>query len=215
MMHSVALFVATAFLRGVPPGQPSPASEDGKITVAYSELQNLSDVSLSLKLRPAVGQAAPAGMLLTFHWRFEGKLPTVPPSEIEIRAYAGLLWAPRAELEFQLDNEKTIRLPSRAVLGFGNEGGSGFYAATVKLDVVRQIAGANRIEGSALGMRFELDEGQHRALRDFVDYALAVSVPGRSRRDGRVGPANHAQPTSSAGGGNWSWSVRERRCSVG
>jgi hypothetical protein len=107
---------------------------------------------------------------VTFTHRFPGKRSTGQPKQVEVRAFAGQFWAPRAELWFVLDDQLRIDL---APVGspFALADGSGFdsWAAPVSIVSLNRMAQARRITANALGFGFELTGSQRNALRAFLE----------------------------------------------
>jgi len=160
----VGIVVAVASL-GMAPFQLLPPPGDGEIRMVYWELQNVSDVFLTLEPRAANGDRAP---VVTFTQRFPGRRPTTPPKEVEVRALAGQFWAPRGELWFALD--ETVRIDLTV---YGNattaDSGSDSWAGSISMATLRQMTLAQRVSGNALGFPLELSGSQRRALRTFFD----------------------------------------------
>jgi len=77
-----------------PAAQLLPTPRDGDIRTVYWELQNRSEIFLTLELHSADRKPAP---LVTLSLAYAGKSPPTPPTAVELRAYAGHFWAPRGE----------------------------------------------------------------------------------------------------------------------
>ncbi|HJR59630.1 MAG TPA: hypothetical protein VJ813_09535 [Vicinamibacterales bacterium] len=155
-----------------------PPPGDGDIRAVYWELRNESEVWLTLEPRSASGDAAP---LLTFTCRFAGKRPAGAITEIDVRAYAGVFWAPRADLWFLLDDTHKLDLaPKGGRLISGTP--SDYVSEMVSIDTVKRMVAEHRITGEALGFPFELRESQRGALRRFLDLALSGNPAQQPRR---------------------------------
>ena len=83
-----------------------PPPGDGDIRIVYWELQNVTDIWLTLEPRTLKGERAP---LVTFTYRFPGRRHTVAPREVEVQALRGSS-GPRAELWFELDGGERVDL---------------------------------------------------------------------------------------------------------
>lgn len=147
--------------------QVLPPPGDGDIRVAYYELQNRSEVWLTLEPRAVNGARAP---LLTFTSRFAGRRQTAPSSEVLVQACAGHFWAPRAELWFDLDGEERVDI-SRGLPNIGLLPGAAgdCWGGTVSLDVIYRMALVHHIRGSSLGFPFQLSTEQQQALHAWLD----------------------------------------------
>jgi len=141
-----------------------PPPGDGEIRTVYWELQNVSDVFLTLETRTATGARAP---FIRFTHRFAGRRPAARPKEVEVRAFAGQFWAPRGELSFALD--ETVRIDLTVYGNATAESGSDSWAASMSMATLRQMTQARRIAGNALGFPFELNDSQRNALRIFLE----------------------------------------------
>ena len=180
MVYCTMLVIAGALFASVTAGQLLPPPGDGDIRAVYWELRKESEVWLTLEPKTAKGDRAP---LLTFTLRFAGQWPAGPPTEIDVRAYAGAIWAPRVELWLLLDESQRVDLGSRAK-AFGLISGtpSDYLSEPISIDTLRQIAGAHRITGSALGLDFELSESQRLALGAFLERVLSDNPAQQPRR---------------------------------
>ena len=176
MLLTLVLATVAAFGSGRT-AQLLPAAGDGDIRAVYWELQNQTDVWLTLEPRDAGGARAP---LLTFTYRFAGKRPEGPPTHIDVRAYAPPLWAGRATLWFLLDGREKIDLGSSPG---GLIGGvpSDYLLQTIPIEMFKRFASAKRISGEALGSDFELTESQRLAVRAFLEQVLSDN-PARQPR---------------------------------
>src|SRR6185295_18523246 len=96
------LLIAMLGVGGLPP-----TPKDGDIRLAYWDVQNVTEISITLEPHATNGQRAP---ILTFTYRFPGKLQKELPREVEVQASAGLFWAPRAELWFELEGREVVNL---------------------------------------------------------------------------------------------------------
>jgi hypothetical protein len=113
-----------------------------------------------------------------------------------VRAYAGAFWAPRVELWFLLNDRHRIDLGSQG-RAFGLISGtpSDYLSEPISIDTLRQIAGAHRITGNALGLDFELSESQRRALGAFLERVLSDNPAQQLRRQ-----LEFASPVAGSGG---------------
>lgn len=143
-----------------------PPAKDGDIRTVDWELQNVTDIFLTLEPRSITGERAP---ILTFTCRFSGKRQTTSPGEVEVRASAGQFWAPRAELWFELDGREIINLgapvPGTPLL----EGTPDYWSARAPIDVIQRLARAQRVNGGSLGFPFELSAAQRQAIRAWLE----------------------------------------------
>jgi hypothetical protein len=143
-----------------------PPPKDGDIRVVHWELRNATDIFLTLEPRSVTGERAP---LLTFTHRFPGTRQTAAPIEVEVQAFAGQFWAPRAELWFEIDGREIFNLgpplPGTSLL----EGTSDYWSGRMPIDVARRMARAKRINGGSLGFPFELTASQRLAIRTWVE----------------------------------------------
>ena len=88
------------------------------------------------------------------------------------------------ELSITLDDGRTAADAAAVVPGPASfQDGSGFDSVTAALsvDMLQRLADAKRVAGSALGVDFELNEGQRRAIRLFLDRVRSDN-PGRFRQ---------------------------------
>jgi len=157
---------AFVLLAALGAAQLLPPAGDGDIRTVYWELQNVTDIFLTLEPRTLKGERAP---ILTFTCRFPGKRQTAPPREVEVQAYAGQFWAPRAELWFELDGIEIVNLsasPSNTSLP---EGAPDYWSGRLPIDVMRRLAQAPRIRGNALRFPFELSASQRQAIRAWLE----------------------------------------------
>ena len=77
------------------PERQSGSAQDGDIRVVYDKDQRLTNVTLTLLPRSADGKPTPTGMQLTLTAQFPDRAAKTRPKQIEVRAYSGLMWAPR------------------------------------------------------------------------------------------------------------------------
>jgi hypothetical protein len=144
-----------------------PPPGDGDIRTAYWELQNVTEVWVTLEPRTMAGERAP---LVTFTHRFPGRHQAAPAREVEVQAFSEQFWAPRAELWFELDGGERIDLSAptlNAALLTG--AASDYWSGRVPIDVMRRLAGAHRITGSSLRFPFELSASQRQAIRAWLE----------------------------------------------
>ena len=144
-----------------------PPPGDGDIRTVYWELQNVSDLWLTLEPRTVKGERAP---LMTFTYRFPGKRQNEAARDVEVQAFSERFWAPRAELWFELDGAERIDLSAPAHNTPLLEGGaSDYWSGRVPIGVMRRIASAHQVRGSSLGFPFELSAPQRQAIRTWLE----------------------------------------------
>ncbi len=163
MTRPAVIGCALALWGGFLPSQLLPPPGDGDIRQVFWELQNRSEVWLTLEPKTTNGERAP---MLTFTFNFAGKSPAAPPTNVEVRAYAGSIYAPRADLVFVLDARQRIDL-STGRLFSGTP--SDYAAGTMTIAVLKQVAVASQVTGNALGFDFELTAAQRKAIAAFHD----------------------------------------------
>jgi hypothetical protein len=149
--------------------QVLPPPRDGDIRVAFYELLNQSEISLTLEPKARDGKPAP---VLNLAYRFSGKTPSSPATAFELRAYVGMFWAPRPELSLTVDDGDPIDLSGAQAIY--SELAMDSMAAALTIDGLPQIANARRVTGSALGFPFELSNSQIRAVCAFLDRVRGV-----------------------------------------
>jgi hypothetical protein len=153
--------------------QGPPPPRDGEIRALYSQLQDQTEIWLTLEPRSPDGKPAPPGLILTFTWRFAGKQPAAPPENVDVRAYAGMLWAPRVEFWFLLDDRDKLDLVPPGTFALATGSVSDFLQATMALRTFIDLTKAKQIGGNALGFEFELTETQRESLRLFLERILS------------------------------------------
>src|SRR5688572_11728613 len=161
-----SLLPGAVLLAALGAAQLLPPAGDGDIRTVYWELQNVTDIFLTLEPRTLKGERAP---ILTFTYRFPGKRQTAPPREVEVQASAGQFWAPRAELWFELDGREVVNLSARVPNTSSLEGTPDYWSGRMPIDVVHRMARAQRINGSSLGFPFELSASQRQAIRAWLE----------------------------------------------
>jgi hypothetical protein len=150
-------------------GQALPPPRDGDIRVLYWDLSKSTQVWLTLEPRARDGSPLPSGMNLTFSIWFPGKWPERPVKNAEIRANAGFMWAPKVELAFVVDGRENIAVVPPGVIGLTEGAVSNYLPAEVSIEVLARLARAKHIDGTALGLEFELSDFQVKAIRTFYD----------------------------------------------
>jgi hypothetical protein len=170
LIATACLFIAAALLSA---GQALPPPRDGEIRALYRELQNQTEIWLTIEPRSSEGTPAPAGMILTFSSRFAGKKPKAPPENVYVRAYAGMMWAPRVEFWLLLDDRDRIDLVPPGTFALETGSVSDYLSATMNVRPFAAITKAERISGNALGFEFETTEAQREALRLFMERILS------------------------------------------
>ena len=144
-----------------------PPPKDGDIRTVYWELQNVSDVWLTLEPRTPKGERAP---LITFTCRFPGKRPHEAAREVEVQAFSERFWAPRAELWFDLDGNERIDLSAPTRNTSLLEGAaSDYWSGRIPIRVMQRIADAHQVRGSSLGFPFEMSASQRQAIRAWLE----------------------------------------------
>jgi len=162
-------------------GQALPPPRDGEIRALYWELRNETEVWLTIEPRLADGKPGPTGMIVTCTVRFPGKQPKAPPQDIDVRAYAGFLWAPKVEFWLLLDDREKIELVPPGVVALATDSVSDYLQASVPVPELKRIANAKRVTGNALGVQFELTEPQRQAIRVFIGRVLSDN-PAQNRQ---------------------------------
>ena len=153
--------------------QALPPPRDGEIRVLSWKEQHFTEVWLTLEPRSPAGKPAAPGTVLTWTLRVQGERLRERPDSIELRAHAGMLWAPQPELWIVLNDKRRMNLTDRRVLGGLNEdGGLQFLPVSLPVGTLQQIARATKVTGRALGFEFELTGSQRSALKAFVDRVL-------------------------------------------
>jgi hypothetical protein len=162
-MSSVSLLLIAA----LGAAQLLPPAKDGDIRTVYWERpQNVTEIFVTLEPRNVKGERAP---LITLTCRFPGKRQTAPPREVEVQASAGLFWAPRAELWFELDGREVVNLSAPVPNTPLREGTPDYWSERLPIDVIHRMARAQRINGSSLGFPFELSAAQRQAIRAWLE----------------------------------------------
>ena len=170
-IHYAALLLIGALFSIDGRAQLLPPPGDGDIRAVYWELQNEAEVWLTLEAKSAAGKPAP---LLTFARHFTGKRPGDQSTDIEVRAYVGMMWAPSVEFWLTLDDGDRIDLGVQGgASGLMSGSPSDYLSATLQIETVRRIAKARRVAGKALGFDFELNESQRLAIDAFLERALS------------------------------------------
>jgi hypothetical protein len=92
-----------------------------------------------------------------------------------VRAFAGMFWAPRAELWLMIDDQERIDLASQG-RSFGLVSGtpSDYLSEQVRIATLRRVAAAGRVTGNALGFDFELTGSQRAAITAFLERVLGT-----------------------------------------
>jgi hypothetical protein len=159
--------------------QALPPPRDGEIRVLYWELQDRTDVWLTLEPKTTSGQPAPTVMLLTLNFTFPGKIPKARPEHVDLRAQPGMMWAPQVQLSLVIDGVSFDLAPAGAV-GLG-DGGLNYVWVPVPLSTLKQIASARRVTINALGIELELTDSQRQAVGAFLERILSAN-PGQFKR---------------------------------
>ncbi len=171
LRHGSCAFLCTGLvaLAAPSPASPSTPPRDSEISVQYFRELDETQVGLTLALLSPQGAPGPPGLTLRLLLRYQGKRLAAPPADIELLAYAGLLWSPRPELWLRLEGRRRIDLLPRRVLGgLGGEGTLMFLPVLLSTDTLQQIARAAEVSGATLGFEFRLTALQLKALREFA-----------------------------------------------
>jgi len=205
MTRSLAALAITTLLGAPAAAQLLPPPGDGDIRVVYWDLLKQTEVWLTLEPRSPAGERAP---LLTFTDRFRGRRPAGPRREVEVRAYVGTFWAPRAELWLLADGQRIEFGSGARQLGFVSGAPSDFLSETISIEMLKQIGAAERVTGVVLGFEVELTAAQRQALRMFLVRVLSddpapqprpfgAARPGDGRTDVAVGAGRGGRPGES------------------
>jgi len=144
-----------------------PPPRDGDIRTVFWELQSRTDIFLTIEPRNVKGERAPT---LTFTYNFPDKRQTSPPREVEVRAFAGQFWAPRAELWFDLDGKERLDVSAGVpAIGLLQGAADDYWGGPLPIEAIYRMVLVPRIRGSALGFPFELSASQRQALRAWLD----------------------------------------------
>jgi len=146
-----------------------PPPKDGDIRVVYWELRDQTEIFLTILPRGSGQGARPSGGGLTFSWFGRGRTPSEPVNDatpIEVKAGAGMMWAPQAELWVEIDGRRVNLAGAMATIVSG--AGPDYLPGTTTVGVLAQIAAAQRVTGDALGVRFALTDDQRAACGRFV-----------------------------------------------
>jgi hypothetical protein len=154
-------------------GQALPPPRDGEIRALYFQIQDRTEVWLTLEPRSPDGKPAPPGLILTFTSRFAGKQPAAPPETVDVHAYVGRLWAPRVELWLLLDDRDRLDLVPPGMFALATGSVSDYLPATIPLRTLMDMTKADRMTGNALGFAFELTDTQRESLRLFMERILS------------------------------------------
>jgi hypothetical protein len=165
--------VAIACLAILFTAQALPPPRDGEIRALYFQIQDRTEVWLTLEPRSPDGKPAPPGLILTFTSRFVGKQPAAPPENVDVNASVGMLWAPRVEFWLLLDDRDKVDLVPPGTFALATGSVSDYLQATISLRTLIDLTKADRIVGSALGFEFELTDTQRESLRLFTERILS------------------------------------------
>ena len=196
VLSSIALlpFVPVELTDPLTPGGPPPSAVfawtagtqllpppgDREIRAVYWELRNESE--LWLTLQPVTRGGGAHAPMLTITWHFAGRRPTAPPRELDVRAYAGAVFATRVEFWLLLDGEHRVDLaPAGRTPGLISGTPSDYVSHLIPLETLRQIARAKQVSGNALGFEFELTEPQRAAIATFLERVLTEPAADRIR----------------------------------
>jgi hypothetical protein len=152
--------------------QALPPPRDGDIRVLYWEIQKRTQVWLTLELRSREGKPLPTGNL-TFSIEFPGKRPARQIQTIELVANAGFMWAPKVDLSFLVDGRENISVVPPGVVGLNEGVGASYLPVELSVEVLARLARAKHIDGTALGLEFELTDFQLTAIRTFYERVLS------------------------------------------
>jgi hypothetical protein len=167
----VGLFLSLA---AIARPQALPPPRDGEIRVLYWELRGETEVWLTLDPRSPDGDELPITLSLSVV--FSGKRPPRPLTQVDVRAFAGLLWAPTPELMLTVDGESVEFAPpgpSSIYSGSPGEGTLIGVVGTIAIATLKKMATARSIVGNALRMNFDLNGSQRAAIAKFAERVLS------------------------------------------
>jgi hypothetical protein len=159
--------------------QALPPPRDGDIRVLYWELQNRTDVWLTLEPKTASRAPAPTAMVLTLQFRFLGKIPKTRPDHVDLRAHPGMMWAPQIQLSVVID-EAPVELAPPGTFGM-TDGGLDYVWVPIPIPTLRRIEYAKRVTINALGIELELTDSQRKAVGAYLERILSDN-PGQFKR---------------------------------
>jgi hypothetical protein len=159
--------------------QALPPPRDGDIRVLHWELQNRTDVWLTLEPKTASGKPGPTLTLLTLNYSFPGKIPKARPEHVDLRAHPGMMWAPRIQLSLGID-EAPVELAPAGTFGMG-DGGLDYVWVPVSVSTLRRMAAAKRVTLNVLGLEFELTDSQQKAVGAYLERILSDN-PGQFKK---------------------------------
>lgn len=167
----VGLFLSLA---AIARPQALPVPRDGEIRVLYWELRDETEVWLTLEPRSPDGDKLPIGLSLSVV--FSGKRPTGPLTQVDVRAFVGLLWAPTPQLMLTVDGESVEFAPpgpSSIYSGPPGEGALTGVVGTISIATLKKMVSARSIGGNALRMNFDLNGSQRAAIAKFTERVLS------------------------------------------
>jgi len=150
-----------------------PPPRDGDIRVVYWELQDQTEVWLTLEPRSPRGEKLPISLALAV--RFAGKRPAAAPNDVEVRASVNLLWAPEPRLTLWMDGEEPVEFaPPGPSAIYNDPFGEGMatisgMAGTISMATLDRMTAARSLGGNALRLDFELDASQRAAIARFAE----------------------------------------------
>jgi hypothetical protein len=152
--------------------QQIPEPRDGDIRVVYSDLLGETQVYLTLELKSRDGEKFPVSLIF-FSVTYPGKRPAVPPTQIDVRAYVGFLWAPEPYLQLLLDGREAVQFAPPGPSGlysWADDGASALtgIAGTISTGELRKIGAAKSVGGNVLRVKFELSSSQRNAIASFA-----------------------------------------------
>jgi hypothetical protein len=147
-----------------------PTPGDGDVRTVYWELQNQTDIFITLVPHAPDGTPAPPGVVLRIRRSFEGKgspPPATGDTMLYIEAPVGLMWAPKSEL-WAIADGRRFDLKSEP-MGVVSATGGDYLAGQVSVADLTSIAAARDVHGSVAGNAFSLTGKQRGALVDFLE----------------------------------------------
>jgi hypothetical protein len=161
---------------GTANAQLIPAPRDGDIRVVYWDLRSETQVFLTLELKSPEGEKFPVS--LTFSVTFPGKRPAVPPTQVDVRAYVGTLWAPEPQLTLVLDGRDAVEFAPPGPVGmYQSDPDSGStlvgIVGTIPMATLKQMSSARSVAGNVLRLKFELVRSQQDAIARFAERVVS------------------------------------------
>jgi hypothetical protein len=147
---------------------------DGEIRVLCWDLREETEVWLTLEPRSPDGDTLPITLSLSVG--FSGKRPATPLTQVDVRAFVGLLWAPTPQLMLTVDGDSVEFAPpgpSAIYSGSPGEGTLTGVVGAISIATLKKMASARSIDGNALRMNFDLNCSQRAAIAKFAERVLS------------------------------------------